>query len=105
MAWRFRTESGEAVDVPVQGRVAISSALGVRKAALSGLGLALLPDWLVGEDLAAGRLADVFPHHEVTATSFDTAAWLVYPSRAFIPGKVRAAIDFLRQHIGRPGAA
>jgi hypothetical protein len=102
MAWRFRTESGEAVDVPVQGRVAISSALGVRKAALSGLGLALLPDWLVGEDLAAGTLVDVFPHHAVTATSFDTAAWLVYPSRAFIPGKVRAAIDFLRQHIGRP---
>jgi DNA-binding transcriptional LysR family regulator len=35
----------------------------------------------------------------VAAISFDTGAWLVYPSRAFLPNKVRVAIDFLRREL------
>jgi DNA-binding transcriptional LysR family regulator len=33
-----------------------------------------------------------------TATDFDTAAWVLYPSRAYVPRKVRAFIDFLKSH-------
>jgi len=35
------------------------------------------------------------------ATTFDTAAWLVYPSRAFVPRKVRAMVDFLRVRLAK----
>ena len=64
-------------------------------------GPALLADWLIADDLASGRLVDLFPEHEAAATDFDTAAWLVYPSRAYLPRKTRAAIDFLRDHVPR----
>jgi len=59
----------------------------------------LLNDWMVDQELANGQLVDVFPRYAVTATTFDTAAWLVYPSRSYLPGKVRAMIDFLRANL------
>lgn len=81
----------------MHGDIAISNALAMREAAIAGLGPSLLADWLVDEDLAAGRLVDLFPEFHATATSFDTAAFLVYPHRAFLPNKVRVMIDFLRR--------
>ncbi len=94
--WLFR-RGAESEDVAVQGDLVISTPLALRSAALAGLGPALLADWLCGADVAAGRLVDLYPEHEVTATSFDTAAWLLYPSRDHLPRKTRAAADFLRR--------
>lgn len=59
-------------------------------------GLALLPRWLVAEHLRAGTLVDVFPHHDATGTVHDAAIWLAYPSREYVPVKVRAFLDFVR---------
>jgi DNA-binding transcriptional LysR family regulator len=101
--WMFRNEQGQ-IDVPVRGSVVISSPLALRQAALDGLGPALLADWLVVQDLAAGRLVNLFPSHEVTATAFDTAAWLLYPSREHLPRKTRSAIAFLRTRLGATAA-
>jgi DNA-binding transcriptional LysR family regulator len=67
--------------------------------AIAGMGLALLPHWLIDEELRVGKLINVFPDYEVTATDFSTAVWLVYPSRAYVPLKVQVFIDFLKQHI------
>ncbi len=94
--WRFRDANGLEQSVPVTGDIAVSSALSLRSATQAGCGPALLADWLVGEDLANGSLIDLFPNHRVTATTFDTAAWLLYPSRSYLPQKVRKTIDFLR---------
>ncbi len=97
--WQFRDGKGRKQSVPITGDIAISSALSMRSAAMAGIGPVLLADWLIGEDLETGALVDLFPDHEVTATTFDTAAWLLYPSRAYLPQKVRAMIDFLRETI------
>ncbi|MFG1343413.1 LysR family transcriptional regulator [Xanthobacter autotrophicus DSM 431] len=103
--WLFRRD-GRVEDVPVSGALAISSGLAIRHAALEGLGLALLPDWLVGPDMAAGALVDVFPAYEVTATTFDTAAWLLYASRQYVPKKVRLMTQFLRERLtGAPAGS
>ncbi|MFG1372240.1 LysR substrate-binding domain-containing protein [Xanthobacter oligotrophicus] len=102
LRWLFRRD-GRVEEVPVRGDIAISSGLAIRHAARDGLGLALLPDWLVGPDLASGRLIDLFPDHDITATSFDTAAWLIYASRRYTPQKVRLVTKFLRERLGRPG--
>lgn len=99
--WLFRDKSGEVTIVPVDGDLLISNAIGLRDAALAGLGPALLADWLIGPELRTGQLVDCFPDYRVTATEFDTAAWLIYPSRSYLPGKVRIMIDFLQEHIGR----
>ncbi|MCU0761310.1 MAG: LysR family transcriptional regulator [Steroidobacteraceae bacterium] len=97
--WLFRDAQGAIETVPVDGDLTLSPAGALREAALLGLGPALLPDWLIDEDLAGGRLRQLFPGWAATATTFDTAAWAVYPSRAFLPQKVRVAIDFLRESL------
>ncbi len=97
--WRFRSATSEPVDVPVSGKIIISNALSLRRAALDGLGPALLPDWLVRSDLAKGDLIDLLPGYEAAASSFETAAWALYPSRSYLPLKVRCMIDFLRQKL------
>jgi DNA-binding transcriptional LysR family regulator len=102
--WLFRDAAGAVEAVAVEGDVTLSPAGALLDAAEAGLGPALLPDWLTDEAIARGRLVDVFPDLRATATTFDTAAWLVYPSRAWLPGKVRAMADFLRERLGR-GAA
>ncbi|MFG1380917.1 LysR family transcriptional regulator [Xanthobacter versatilis] len=102
LRWMFRRD-GQVEEVAVRGDIAISSGLAIRRAARDGLGLALLPDWLVGPDLATGTLIDLFPDYDITATSFDTAAWLIYASRRYMPKKVRLMTKFLRERLGRPG--
>jgi DNA-binding transcriptional LysR family regulator len=97
--WRFRDTAGTMTEVPVSGDVTLSPAGALREAAIAGLGPALLPGWLIDRDVRAGRLVRCLPGWEVTATSFDTAAWAVYPSRPFLPAKVRAMIDFLRANL------
>ncbi|MCT8160363.1 LysR family transcriptional regulator [Pseudoruegeria sp. SHC-113] len=94
--WRFRAADGRSFEVPVSGYFVIANGLSLRQAAVDGLGPVLLADWLVARDLAAGRLVSLFPDLDCTATSFDTGAWALYPSRAFLPLKVRVMIDFLR---------
>jgi DNA-binding transcriptional LysR family regulator len=101
--WLFRDAAGRVTEVPVDGDVTLSPAGSLLDATLADLGPALLPDWLITEDLAARRLVDCFPAFEATATTFDTAAWLVYPSRAYLPQKVRVMADFLRAALRRPG--
>lgn len=98
--WSFKLDGGAIEEIGVTPRITVSGALALRDAALAGLGPALLADWLIGGDLSDGTLIDLFPKHDVTATTFDTAAWLLYPSRIFLPRKTRVLIDFLRKRLG-----
>lgn len=97
--WIFRDKGRTICEVPVQGRTIISNAIALQQCAIAGMGLALLPHWLVDDDLRTGTLINVFPTYDVTATNFSAAAWLVYPSRAYMPLKVRAFIKFLKQSV------
>ncbi len=97
--WRFRDPAGLMIEVPVQGGLKLSSVMAVRDCAVAGMGPALLVGWLVAEDIAAGRLIDLFPTHQAGARDTPSAAWLLYPSRQYLPVKVRAVIDFLRPRL------
>jgi DNA-binding transcriptional LysR family regulator len=97
--WKFRDPAGVVQAVNVDGWLVLSNSLALQRAALDGLGPALLPDWLVASDLAAGRLIDLFPDHEATPTDFDNAVWLLYTSRVYVPGRVRAFVEFIKQRI------
>lgn len=99
-SWRFRDPDGKEETISVRGPLLISSALSLKSATLAGLGPALLADWLADQELANGRLIDLFPQHRATAGDFDTALWLIYPSRRYLPARVRLTIDFLRKRIG-----
>ena len=97
--WTFRDEGGAAFDVAVSGTMMASNALALRRAVKSGLGVAMLADWLIDDDIRAGQLVELFPGYDCTATVFDTAAWALYPNRSYLAQRVRVMIDYLRQSL------
>jgi DNA-binding transcriptional LysR family regulator len=69
----------------------------IREAVIAGLGIALRSTWDIGEELKAGRLVQVLPAYE---GSHNVALSAVYPSRQFLPAKVRLFIDYLAELYG-----
>lgn len=99
--WLFRDAGGRVVEAHVSGDVSISNPLMMRDCAVRGLGPALLADWIVEDELRSGALVDLFPNWTAAVSGFDSAAWLIYPTRAQLPRKVRVMIDFLKDRAGR----
>lgn len=60
-------------------------------AAREGLGLSMMPHWLVHEDLSAGRLDAALPEALWPAVTLHA----VYPNRSYLPAKTRCFLDFL----------
>ncbi|MEO1593031.1 MAG: LysR substrate-binding domain-containing protein [Cyanobacteria bacterium J06632_22] len=100
--WLFRDRQDNVTGVNVQGQTVISNAVALRDCAAAGMGLALLPHWLIRSEISDGTLVNVLPHYDVTATDFHTAAWLVYPSRRYIPAKVTAFSRFFQAALTAP---
>ncbi|GAA6186888.1 MULTISPECIES: LysR family transcriptional regulator [Alteromonadaceae] len=98
-AWKFRQPNQKELVVPVAGHLLISHGMTMTASAVAGLGVALLPDWLCRDELANGSLVNLFPDYECAAADFDTSAWLVYPSRDYMPLKLSAFIDCLKNEI------
>jgi DNA-binding transcriptional LysR family regulator len=109
--WRFRGAGGVVTEVPVHGRVVASNGVALRQCAVAGMGVLMLPRWNIAEELRSGALVQLFPDVQATASEFDTAAWLLYPSRSYLPLKVRLFADFLKEkfkhgapaEVGPPG--
>jgi DNA-binding transcriptional LysR family regulator len=73
----------------------------LRESATLGLGVAVLPEWLIAEDLVSGRLVRVLPQWFAR----DLPAHIVYPVQRRVPLRVRAIIDFAAAYIGSVLAA
>lgn len=89
--WRLAGPHGM-VMVRTSAPLQTNSSEVVREAVLAGMGIALRSTWDVGPDLRAGRLQVVLPHYHA---SHNVGVYAVYPSRRFLPAKVRVFIDYL----------
>ena len=69
----------------------------VRECLLEGVGIALRSTWDIGPELREGRLQILLPQYRA---SKDVGLYAVYPSRQFLPAKVRVYIDFLARLYG-----
>ncbi|MNX99846.1 HTH-type transcriptional regulator DmlR [compost metagenome] len=63
-------------------------------AALQGMGIALLPTWLIAEDISDGRLVKILSG----SSTLSHPLLAVYPSRKYLSSKVRTFIDFLAKN-------
>ena len=97
--WLFKDSSGKMTEVPISGKCLITNSQAIRKCAIAGMGLTLLPDWLVEEDIRSGALIRLFNDFTVTATDYEGAIWLMYPSREYVPVKTRVFMDYLIETI------
>ncbi|HEX6298037.1 MAG TPA: LysR family transcriptional regulator [Burkholderiales bacterium] len=93
--WHFTAPGGGKTSVDINGRIAISSALGVRQAALEGLGIIELNSYLVGPDIKAGRLVHLLPAYEPKQLS----VYAVFPQRRYLAPKVRVFIDAMLERM------
>jgi DNA-binding transcriptional LysR family regulator len=98
--WRL-TGPDAVEEVQVSGRFSGNTAQSLRKAAVAGLGIALLPQLMTRLDVAANRLVPVLPQYQ-RATPALTA---LYPSRRQLPLSVSAFIDFVAQRVSAAAAS
>lgn len=93
--WRFTGPEGE-IAVPVSGRLHINDDEALSQAVLGGLGLALLPTFIIGKDLQAGRLRAALSEY----IPVERHVYAIYLPTRHLPAKVRAFIDFLMERFG-----
>jgi len=88
--WSFENAAGQRVEVTHEPRLSVNSWAMIRQAAIGGMGIALLPEYLSREPLESGQLVHVLPDW----ANPQGILHLVFTSRrGLLPG-VRAAIDF-----------
>jgi len=69
----------------------------LRNAALNGLGITMIPKWMVEKDLQKGRLVQLLENYKTVPTSTPVNA--VFPNKQQLAPKVRVFIDFLSERI------
>lgn len=93
--WTFQRD-GREVKVRVRGPLRVNSSLALRDAVLQGLGVARVPLFVVGDELASGKLVRVLPRWALP----EQGIYVVTTAREFQPRKTRAFIDFFRARLG-----
>lgn len=96
--WRFRRD-GRVEGVRVSGPLAADDSHTLVWAGVAGRGLIICSEWLVGPELADGRLVEVLGDWSVDG---EGAIHLVRPSARFTAGKVRAFTAWLAGRLAPP---
>ncbi len=99
-AWTFepRQPSGgdERVTVPVMGNLAANNSEALREAALTGTGIALLPDFSAQAALRQGKLLAVLPDWKPVGVFAETI-YAIRPYAPHVPRAVTALVAHLRE--------
>ncbi|PII39512.1 LysR family transcriptional regulator [Sinorhizobium meliloti CCBAU 01290] len=74
-----------------QREIEVNSPLAAARAAVSGIGVAVLPDFIARPKIAAGELVTFFDDF----LPKDRGIYAIYPHRRYLPTKVRTFVDFL----------
>ena len=97
--WQFTGSKGEEHSVRVLPHAVTNNGETGRALAIGGQGLALLPEFLLGEAFQSGELLEVLPQFQARPIGI----YAVYPSRQHLPQKVQLLIRFLTQALaGNP---
>jgi DNA-binding transcriptional LysR family regulator len=94
----------ERITVPVTGQLAANNSEALREAALTGLGIALLPDFSAQAALQQGKLVQVLPDWQPVG-AFAEQLYAIRPYSPHVPRAVAAFVDFLRKALAEGFAA
>jgi DNA-binding transcriptional LysR family regulator len=100
--WTFRKGRVEQ-SVDVSGSLQANSGEILRGAAVAGLGLVLLPDWMVARDLASGRLRSCLEGYKAFPPLYRAPIYAVH-RRGEIPAKIPAFVAHLKKTMAQPVA-
>ena len=94
--WTFRGTQGDETIV-IKGVFCSNNGEVLAEAAMQGLGITLLPDFIVADALADGRLVRILEGRERSPLTLS----VLYPSRQHVPAKTRLFIDHMVEHFAR----
>ncbi len=94
--WRLHGPEGE-VQVAVSGPMEINSSSGLQRAALAGMGIVMLPDALVENDLRSGALIALLQDYQLPSRP----THLLYAQDRYRLPKVRSFVEFVLERWGR----
>lgn len=86
-----RDEGPAACKLTLAGRLTVNNVSMACDAAISGMGIALMPAFLCADAVASGQLLPVLPEYRVC----NGGLYAMYPSREHMPVALRAFLDFL----------
>lgn len=87
--WVLSGPEGE-VQVPVAGPLIMNSSAGLYQAARAGMGIVMLPDALVEQDLRDGRLVALLPDYRLPSRPLH----LIYPQDRYRLPKLRSFVEY-----------
>lgn len=93
--WKFQ-ENGKEKYVSVDGRIIVNNAESVRKIVLADSGIALIPSFVIGQDIKQGRLKILLPEYEGS----NLGLYAIYAHNKYLAAKVRVFVDFCIQRFG-----
>lgn len=93
LTWTFTAKNGKTQSVRVTAAVGTTTAASLRGFLLAGAGISVLPDYMTGPDLRAGRLVRLLPGWALPTAGVHA----VYPNVRYTSAKVRAFVDFFRE--------
>ncbi|MEX1828914.1 LysR family transcriptional regulator [Luteibacter sp. CQ10] len=94
--WTFADEAGTEHTVRTRPVASANSTLATHAFVVAGLGMSVLPDYVVHADIATGRLASLLDGYRLP----DGGVYAVYPGKQ-TSVKVRAFIDLLKERMAR----
>lgn len=89
--WQFRSK-GKALELMPKSRLRLGDGEALVEAAVRGLGLVQVPDYMVADELRSGKLQEVLSDNRPPPTPIS----IVYPDKRFLPPRVRMLIDALK---------
>lgn len=95
--WHFTNAAGEEATVRPSGQLRVNNGEAVLPALIAGLGIADLPDFIVGDAIAAGQVEVILKDWKQT----EGAVHLVMPPGGPRPARVEALIEFLADRLSR----
>jgi DNA-binding transcriptional LysR family regulator len=95
--WRFQGEDG-LHEIPVSGAIKANSSDVLVRAAMAGLGIILLVDWIVADRVEEGSLVPLLDNYIAAPSDGDVAVYAVYPGGRRAPAKVKMFVDELQQY-------
>jgi DNA-binding transcriptional LysR family regulator len=96
--WHYTNAKGEQASVRPGGSLRVNNGEALMPALVAGLGIADLPDFIVGDAIASGKVEVILEGWKQA----EGAVHLVMPSGGPRPARVEALADFLTRHFTRP---
>lgn len=93
--WQFSGPQGE-INIKVSGPFVADNGDILKSITLAGMGISLLPEFIVGPEIYAGKLQPILPEYSPE----EIPIYAIFPSRRYLSAKVRTFVDFISDYYG-----